>query len=166
MSGVDKGHHDIAGAPSRGQPLVVVGEAAGVQEPPALPRGRDYAVITQEATATSLQEDRGSEADSERTGRRGSGRSSGGVRGRHGGLEGWHTREAREGQAHSPEEAQEMAPAKELDRGRGQAAGRMGDRRGCGGRRGWGAGQQGPWGSRERVHMCGGACWGPDAGGR
>lgn len=68
MSGVNKGHHDIASAPSSGQPLVVVGEAAGMQEPPALPRGRDYAVIAQEATATSLEEDRGTEVDSERTG--------------------------------------------------------------------------------------------------
>lgn len=52
--------------------------------------------------------------------------AGGEVRGRHGGLEGWHTREAQEGQAHSPEEAQEMAPAKELDMGRGQAAGQGG----------------------------------------
>lgn len=37
--GVHKGHHDVASAPSGGQPLVVVGEAARVQEPPALPGG-------------------------------------------------------------------------------------------------------------------------------
>lgn len=59
MSGVDKGHHDVACAPGRGQPLVVVGEAAGVQERPALPRGRDHAVVAQEAAAASLKRGEG-----------------------------------------------------------------------------------------------------------
>ena len=67
MSGVDKGHHDVAGAPSGGQPLVVVGETARVQEPPALPGGRDHAVIAQEAASTSLERREGRGLESERT---------------------------------------------------------------------------------------------------
>ena len=65
MSGVHKGHHDVAGAPSGGQPLVVVGETAWVQEPPALPGGRDHAVVTQEAASSSLERHEGSGVKSE-----------------------------------------------------------------------------------------------------
>lgn len=38
---------------------MVVGETARVQEPPALPWGRDHTVVAQETAAASLEDEKG-----------------------------------------------------------------------------------------------------------
>lgn len=114
MSGVDKGHHDVAGAPSGGQPLVVVGETARVQEPPALPGGRDHAVVAQEAASTSLERREGRGLESEQMWGLGGGLTRGerGQPGHQGGRgqEGWALADGghRTQGVASPEEVQNM----------------------------------------------------------
>lgn len=54
-SGVDEGHHDVAGALGGGQALVVVGEAAGMHEGPALPGRLHLTVVAQEPAASTLE---------------------------------------------------------------------------------------------------------------
>ena len=120
VSGVDKRHHDVASAPSGGQPLVVVGEAARVQEPPALPGGRHHAVVAQEAAATSLGRREGAGVQSERKWGLGGGLTAGRADwGNQGGRtqEVWASadgRPRRKGEAASPEGVQRRIPTKSL----------------------------------------------------
>lgn len=46
---------------------MVVGETARMQEPPALPGGRDHTVVAQEAASTSLERREGKGLESART---------------------------------------------------------------------------------------------------
>lgn len=52
--GVDEGHHDVSGSSGGGQALVVVRQAAGVHEGPALPGGLHLTVVAQEPAAPPL----------------------------------------------------------------------------------------------------------------
>lgn len=54
-SGVHKGHGDVAHAAGGGQALVVVREAARVQEGPAFTRRLNRAVVAEEPASASLQ---------------------------------------------------------------------------------------------------------------
>ena len=55
VSGVYEGHHDVSGPSGGGQTLVVVRQAAGVHEGPALPGRLHLTVVPQEPAASALQ---------------------------------------------------------------------------------------------------------------
>ncbi len=61
---VDEGHHDVSSPSGGGQTLVVVRQAAGVHEGPALPGRLHVTVVPQEPAASALTHTVTSEHDS------------------------------------------------------------------------------------------------------
>lgn len=116
---------------------MVVGEAARVQEPPALPWGRHHAVVAQEAAATSLGRREGAGVQSERKWGLGGGLTERGEpdRGNQGGrTQVWASadgRPRRKGEAASPEGVQKRIPTKSLRNIKKVDKGEGGDRGVC-----------------------------------